>query len=394
VGEVTLALGLVGLALSRSFLTVFAMPPAWFLTGFMLWGGIRTAPYIREYGGDALRDGVIWGYGLFGFVVAALLIDHRDRLSTLLERYRGFVTVFLYFTPLIYVIGWYAPDALAGLGLDEARRVKASDVMVHLVGVSAFIAAGLGRSSLLRLLIIALMVLIAGTASRGSLLAVAAAMGIVAVLMRTNRRFWSGAIGLGAVIAVLAITDVRLVGLRREGSVQQLAKNVMSVLGGEDEALEGTRIWRLLWWQDIIGYTVNGQYFWTGKGYGVNLADDDGFQVEADASLRSPHNGHLTILARSGVPGLALWLLTQASWLFLMWRTCSHSRRTGRRDHAAVFVFLMAYWIAFMVTATFDVFLEGPMGGIWFWSVYGFGLGAAWIYRRSPELDAGHALKA
>jgi len=25
-------------------------------------------------------------------------------------------------------------------------------------------------------------------------------------------------------------------------------------------------------------YTIHGRYFWTGKGFGVNLADDDGFR--------------------------------------------------------------------------------------------------------------------
>jgi hypothetical protein len=386
VGEMALAVGLIALALGGSFLKVFQTVPAWFLAGFMLWGSIRTAPYVSEYGVDALRDGAIWGYGLFAFVTAALLIGHADRLVALVARYRRFVRAFLYLTPLVYLVAWYAPDALAGLGLDQARRVKASDVMVHLVGVSAFIAAGLGKRSLPTLLIIAFMVVIAGTASRGSLLAFASALVTVAVLMRSSRRFWTGVLGVGAVIGVLAVTNFRFVGLRREGSVQQLAKNVVSVLGGDDEELEGTRVWRLLWWQEILEYTLDGEYFWTGKGYGVNLADDDGFQVESDASLRSPHNGHLTILARSGVPGLVLWFLTQGTWLLVVYRAYSNSTNTGRRDRAALFVFLLAYWVAFMVTATFDVFLEGPMGGIWFWSVYGLGLAAAWLHRRYPEM--------
>ena len=31
----------------------------------------------------------------------------------------------------------------------------------------------------------------------------------------------------------------------------------------------------------IIDYTVFGDYFWTGKGFGISLADDDGFQGTA-----------------------------------------------------------------------------------------------------------------
>jgi hypothetical protein len=39
-----------------------------------------------------------------------------------------------------------------------------------------------------------------------------------------------------------------------------------------------------------------------------------------------------------------------------------------------VHVWILAYWAAFMVNASFDVFLEGPQGAIWFWSLFGFGL--------------------
>ena len=81
----------------------------------------------------------------------------------------------------------------------------------------------------------------------------------------------------------------------------------------DSSALEGTKEFRLRWWSDIINYTINGPYFWTGKGFGINLADDDGFQVYADHSLRAPHNGHIEILARTGVPGLILWILMNAA---------------------------------------------------------------------------------
>jgi hypothetical protein len=34
-----------------------------------------------------------------------------------------------------------------------------------------------------------------------------------------------------------------------------------------------------------------------------------------------------------------------------------------------------------MINATFDVALEGPMQGIWFWCLIGFGIGSVMIYR-------------
>jgi len=51
------------------------------------------------------------------------------------------------------------------------------------------------------------------------------------------------------------------------------------------------------------------------------------------------------------------------------------ARRNGREDLAKLNLWVLAYWWAFfMVNAGFDVFLEGPQGGIWFWSLFGFGL--------------------
>ena len=62
----------------------------------------------------------------------------------------------------------------------------------------------------------------------------------------------------------------------------------------------------------IINDTFHGPNFWTGRGFGLNLADEDGFagnDLRGTAPLRSPHNAHMTLLARAGVPGFFLWLL-------------------------------------------------------------------------------------
>jgi O-antigen ligase len=111
----------------------------------------------------------------------------------------------------------------------------------------------------------------------------------------------------------------------------------------------------------------------------VNLATADGFRSESGL-LRSPHNVHMTILARSGVIGLALWLLLQGAWLAQVLRRRLRARRARHSQWAAMFLALAAYWVAFMVNASFDVFLEGPMGGVWFWVVFGFGLAAVRVY--------------
>jgi hypothetical protein len=169
----------------------------------------------------------------------------------------------------------------------------------------------------------------------------------------------------------------------RTFSLAQMTANVLSLadLGGEaDTAQADTRRWRTEWWDTITAYTLGGQYFWGGKGFGINLADDDGFQTvgldDGIPQLRSPHNAHLTMLARSGVPGVVLWLLLHLAFAASLIRAYFQARRRGWHDRARVNLWLLAYWIAFIVNASFDVALEGPYGGIWFWCIVGAGLAA------------------
>jgi O-antigen ligase len=105
----------------------------------------------------------------------------------------------------------------------------------------------------------------------------------------------------------------------------------------------------------------------------------------ADHSLRSPHNAHMTVLARMGAPGFGLWILLQLTWAAGIVRSYLHSRRRSDVRWQGVFFFLGTFWLAFLINASFDVFLEGPMGGIWFWTVFGVGAAAVWIYERAPE---------
>ncbi|TAJ99410.1 MAG: hypothetical protein EPO36_12120 [Chloroflexota bacterium] len=161
----------------------------------------------------------------------------------------------------------------------------------------------------------------------------------------------------------------------RPATLNQLIENILSLFGpSSDVNLEGTKQFRLAWWGRIVDYTVRGEYFWTGKGFGVNLADDDGFQSTADHSLRAPHNSHFTVLARMGVPGIVLWLLILGSFGVGLLRAVLASRRAGDLGLAALGGCVLAYWVAMLVDTSFDPYLEGPQGGIWFWTIVGLGL--------------------
>ena len=170
-------------------------------------------------------------------------------------------------------------------------------------------------------------------------------------------------------------------------SIDQITENVVSTFEQSgSSSLETTKSWRIDWWTKIVNYSLSPRYIITGKGYGINLATDDGFQVRKDETLRSPHNAHLNIMARSGMPGFLLWVAIHGTWFFSMLGAALSAKRNRQFAWHGIFSFLMAYWIALMVNASFDVYLEGPMGGIWLWSIIGFGLAAKHLYKNQPDL--------
>ena len=139
--------------------------------------------------------------------------------------------------------------------------------------------------------------------------------------------------------------------------------------------------------ESIVNYTFWGPYFWMGKGYGVNLTISDGTAPNENVfpGLRSPHNSHLTFLARSGVPGAVLWAILQITWAISILRAYLRARRQGGMLWARIFGWLLAYWLAFLVNACFDVSLEGPVSGVPFWTIFGLGWGACLRFARGAK---------
>jgi len=363
---------------------------------FAIWGAVRTAPFLSTYGLDALRDAAVWGYGTFSIAAAGLLVRYGS-LTVLTRTYRKLATLFLPWLVLLSAIRLLKWGGAVTQELLPEGALKPGDVSVHLAGIACFVGLRLhrpasrahGRSWLAEWLIWcgwAVSFFVFGTQNRGGLLSIVIALSLALGLWRGGA--WAKALYIGlAVMIPFAILEPDL-GTSRKASPQQLVTNLISVAGDTDPSFEGTRQWRLSWWRKIRDYTLGGEYFWTGKGFGVNLADDDGFQTDPlNHSLRSPHNGHLTILARTGIPGLMLWVLLQGTFGIGLLRKYLMARRRRDTGRAAVILWILVYWSAFLVNAAFDVYLEGPQGGIWFWTVFGIGLAMLARRRYRPMGD-------
>jgi hypothetical protein len=372
------------------------------LTG---WVASRTALDFPRYGVDSLRDSVIVIYGAFAFITATLVIEHPARLDRVVRYYRFFCAWFPILSSvvlLLLVTGAPQPSwPFSGWPLFSTRT---GEMAVHLAGCLAFVLLGFRKVGWLWCVCFLVSAAAIFAQSRGGMLAVVVAGMLATFLSRNGKQVFRLAL-VAAIICLVAglvgfgIDTAGGRGLRLE----QITANVTSLFGDSTTGnLDGTKRWRMGWWEAIIQYTLHGEYFWYGKGYGPNLAVVDGFVVglETDGPpLRSPHNAHLTILARSGVPGLALWVAMLATWFGMLARNARAALLRGDMAWARFFQWLVCYLLALVIDATFDVALEGPMLGIWFWTLFGLGLGSSLVYwsmypsrsliRRSAKLQPG-----
>jgi O-Antigen ligase len=393
IGDVMLVVGcVVALGNSRGpLLAAVCSLPGVALVFLMLWGLACALPYLGQYGLFVVRDGMLLGYGLYAFIIAAFLTRDPSLLRDLILCYRAFTPYLVMLLPFVIVVTLTVGDSLVwpitGVPL---FAMKFGDVAVQLAGVASLSIVGLNRLRPTVLVVLSILILVEATINRGGATAFFIST-FVAILLAPRgggRRQYFLVLAVAALVfggAALLDVSVKLAISERPLAARQLVSNALSVVsdssGGDNT--EGSKLWRLQWWDEIINYTFHGRYFWYGKGFGVNLADADGFQVASEGTipLRSPHSVNMTILARTGVPGLLLWFTALGSWLGVVCHRLILVRRSGDVVWMRFFAFLMCFWLAFLINASFDVALEGPVAGIWFWTVHGVGIAATILHR-------------
>jgi O-Antigen ligase len=388
IGEISLIFGFVSILFNRSTNTfldkilpaVLQLLPAKILVVFMAWCLVCTIPHVPKYGIDSVRDAAIWYYGFFALIIATLIAARPQRLLQILDRYRQFVTLFLIACPIFFLISesQIAPK-LPGAPVAMVE-LKAADLMMHLSGVTAFfVAMKIQNIALFIGSFLLNLVVVVTQANRSGTLAFLCSFLIVTTFRPQSNRIWS-------IMGTLLLGGILVVAIHPEFVTPVINKMLTIFVDDGAERYQGTKEFRIRWWNYIISYTFGGEHFWMGKGFGVNLGLDDRFDPLGDGKVRSPHNGHLCVLARSGVPGFFMWVALQSSWAIgVLTRLLRSAMTQGQSLWRGIFLFLFCYWVAFMVTINFEVVLEGPTGGIWLWSLLGLGIASMYVYDHQAE---------
>jgi hypothetical protein len=163
-------------------------------------------------------------------------------------------------------------------------------------------------------------------------------------------------LGIGIFITI----DIQGDAQGRNITLSQITDNFTSIVSSDiDGTLTDNKVWRLIWWAKLINESFTLQHFFVGKGLGMSLAGND--ILNTDDNLRSPHNFHLTILARFGYIVFIAWIF----WLVSIFKPLFTRKLTGKT------LAITSILLAFIINGSFDVFFEGPMGAFPFWTFVG-----------------------
>lgn len=322
---------------------------------------------------DVIRDSVIFNYIGFVFIV----FFFRD----MMEEFKLYLFRIYKWYPLIICILFLCNSYVPGFreyklfGEQHIWLYKFGDMGVHLLISTILLLNGniklSGRYLIGQFIVIAYLFLVLSSYSRSGMISFGIPL-VIFLFATKNQEIKKQVVSLlklAPIFILLALpiflsTNVEENFQGRKLGIEQLQQNVVSLLATEEDGttLSDNKVWRLVWWAKIIDYTFMGEYFMMGRGLGMSLAEtDDIVHEESEGVLRSPHSFHLTILARFGVPLFFMWIL------FLIW----HFKSFWNKRITPMLLVFLTITCAFIINASFDVYLEGPMGAMPFWIFMG-----------------------
>lgn len=327
--------------------------------------GLRGYPLL-----DVIRDSFVFQYGWFVFIIFLFKVEQALVWKKIIAIYSWF--------PLFGLLNFFLQnfvdnfDRFKPFGNISFVLYKYGDMGVHLLISSLVLLVFQQKRSIRFQAVMAILILfnllILTAYSRSGMLAYV--LGVLVYIVLSNEAFIKTRVKqytkylpllLMIVVPIYASIKVQENFQGRKVGIEQVIQNIGSFAGvSNDKNLENNKLWRLVWWAKILDYSFSPSNFFQGKGLGMSLSETDEVLAEAD-EVRSPHNFHLTVMARFGVPLFCLWLFWQFQLLKPMFKRQLNSKT----------LLISTVLLSFIVNASFDVFLEGPMGAFPFWTWVG-----------------------
>ncbi len=363
---------------------------------FMAYGAVLTVISFPRWGLDAWRDAALWYYA--GFYFVGLNIARDQNLSRKVWRtVCGFWVAALLWgvcetlsgnalSRLSPVIPWRGTPVLASSHSELIQHMALGSIIVLCTRFR--VGSRLGEHSLRAIALLGL-VLVVFSYGRGVKVGLALAIVCVLALNLRNFRPLGLSIRLSRLMALGALALILVV------AVAGFESTEIGYLGRfEDVSLsseEGSVYWRLTWWRQLVEelFARNPLF---GLGFGESLGVYNRYLVDDEYSpwpVRAPHNVNISVLARMGLVGFAIWtviLTLGLGGLFRRaWRggVAAKAYPPARREE-------IAFWLLMLLTTwgngSFGVLMEGPVLGIWFWFALGFANGRSVAYQGRPAV--------
>ena len=373
--EILLLIGILLLIKQRKSVNLFKGKIAYILNFLLLINLLYIAKGILNFGIiETIRDSFILNYIYFVFI----LLLFEESIEGLLK---SIFNIYKYYPLVLFILYMISFNDFIGnisiLGGIHLLFFKFGDIGVHLFVAFILQITSLNRFKkpfdLINYLLIFILFSVASSYSRSGMLSFIIAFFVFYYflndkIIKNQLKKFVKYVPIVFAISLLFLSKFKVKDnfQGRSVGVEQVVLNFSSIFSTSEEGgLNDNKIWRLLWWGQIIDYTFNGPYFIAGKGLGISLADDDEIlTTDLEGDLRSPHNFSLSVLARYGVFIFFVWLY----WNFI------HLKRIKTINISKLQIVLICIQIAFLFNANFDVFLEGPMGAFPFWVFVGIDL--------------------
>lgn len=346
------------------------------LLAWLVLGAGRFIMDVPEHGMLAARDFAMVYYAAFFFLTAHMSRDPRARAWLL-----GCLAAGLLLLPVTVSLSLALPKLFfETLTLRGAPLIFfKGDLAYTFLAVTAvtLVMAARGRWRPLAWIVSAVLILsVLNSNNRSSLAGLIVVSGLLLLAGRWWFPAWLAALAVTAGLALFALATISN-NPWANGKLAGIKDRVVSLVDlqgaqryeSEESSFKGANNrFRKVWWTTVIQETWHENPVF-GLGFGHDLAA--GFlqeyypdNIAEDFAARSPHNVFLTVFGRMGAVGLVIWLSVCAVLLTRTWQTL---RRDGGELCSALWCGL---WVI-LVSATFGVVLEGPMGAMPFWVMLG-----------------------